>query len=221
MSVFSVLNMTNPSDQQLHRIYSTLLNDKLSQFDDSIKPLGDPITKATIELYFNIAEELLPTPAKSHYLFNTRDLAKVIQGTMQATRQYYDSRETMLQLWVHECFRIFGDRMWDMNDKAWLKKQLDQKLNQNLMSGWDALFGEADKFPFYGECPPFVSFLRSNAEHPPYEIVTDTKKLKDMLTEKLEDYAMEPGYSCHGPGALQGCAAARLPHSPRVDATAG
>ena len=195
MSVFSVLNMTNPSDQQLHRIYSTLLNDKLSQFDDSIKPLGDPITKATIELYFNIAEELLPTPAKSHYLFNTRDLAKVIQGTMQATRQYYDSRETMLQLWVHECFRIFGDRMWDMNDKAWLKKQLDQKLNQNLMSGWDALFGEADKFPFYGECPPFVSFLRSNAEHPPYEIVTDTKKLKDMLTEKLEDYAMEPGYS--------------------------
>jgi dynein heavy chain len=82
-----------------------------------------------------------------------------------------------------------------MNDKAWLKKQLDQKLNQNLMSGWDALFGEADKFPFYGECPPFVSFLRSNAEHPPYEIVTDTKKLKDMLTEKLEDYAMEPGYS--------------------------
>ena len=60
MAVFSVLNMTNPSDLQLHRIYSTLLNDKLSQFDDSIKPLGDPITKATIELYFNIAEELLP-----------------------------------------------------------------------------------------------------------------------------------------------------------------
>ena len=195
MSVFSVLNMTNPSDLQLHRIYSTLLNDKLSQFDDSIKPLGDPITKATVELYFNIAEELLPTPAKSHYLFNTRDLAKVIQGTMQATRQYYDSRETMLQLWVHECFRIFGDRMWDMNDKAWLKKQLDQKLNQNLMSSWDALFGEADKFPFYGECPPFVSFLRNNVDNPPYEIVSDSKKLKDMLTEKLEDYAMEPGYS--------------------------
>ena len=74
--------------------------------------------------------------------------------------------------------------------KAWLKKQLDQKLNQNLMSSWDALFGEADKFPFYGECPPFVSFLRNNVDNPPYEIVSDSKKLKDMLTEELEDYAL-------------------------------
>ena len=117
MSVFATLNMTNPSDAQLHRIYATLLNHHLRDFDDSLKPLGDPITKATIELYSSIAEELLPTPSKSHYLFNTRDLAKVIQGTMQ-TRRYYDGRDAMLQLWCHECFRVFGDRMWDEADRA-------------------------------------------------------------------------------------------------------
>ena len=190
MSVFATLNMTNPSDAQLHRIYSTLLNDKLSTFDDQLKPLGDPITKATIELYASIAEELLPTPAKSHYLFNTRDLAKVIQGVMQATRQYYDSKENLLQLWCHECFRIFGDRMWDHDDKAWLRNQLDQKLSGNLNSSWESLFE-----PFYGECPPFVSFMRMDVDEPPYEAVTEMKKLKDVLTEKLEDYALEPGYS--------------------------
>jgi hypothetical protein len=35
-----------PSDNQLHRIYSTLLNNKLTEFHDELKPLGDPITKA-------------------------------------------------------------------------------------------------------------------------------------------------------------------------------
>ena len=43
---------------------------------------------------------------------------------MQATRQYYDSRETMLQLWVHENASASLAIAWDMNDKAWLKKQL-------------------------------------------------------------------------------------------------
>lgn len=45
-----------------------------------------------------------------------------------------------------------------------------------------------------GMCPPFVSFMRP-VDNPPYEPVTDAKGLKDMLTEKLEDYALEPGNS--------------------------
>jgi dynein heavy chain len=117
MAVFGTVNMTDPSEGSLKRIYATLLNSHLSQFDDSLKPLGDPIVKATIELYATIAQELLPTPSKSHYLFNTRDLAKVIQGTMQTTPAFYDNKDAVLQLWCHECHRVFGDRMWDANDQ--------------------------------------------------------------------------------------------------------
>jgi len=56
-------------------------------------------------------------------------------------------------------------------------------------SSWNALFE-----PFHGECPEFVSFMRQ-VENPPYEAITDRKKLKEFLSEKLEDYALEPGYS--------------------------
>lgn len=56
--------------------------------------------QATVELYRNVVRELLPTPTKSHYLFNTRDLARVIQGTMRASKSFYDTKESMLALWV-------------------------------------------------------------------------------------------------------------------------
>ena len=44
------------------------------------------------------------------------------------------------------------------------------------------------------ECPPFVNFMRQ-MENPPFEPVTDMKALKAFLTEKMEDYALEPGHS--------------------------
>lgn len=55
--------------------------------------MADPLTLATIAIYRVVAKELLPTPSKSHYLFNTRDLAKIIQGMMQATKTYYNSKD--------------------------------------------------------------------------------------------------------------------------------
>eukprot|EP00803_Ostreobium_quekettii_P003802 evm.model.scf_837.2 EVM.evm.TU.scf_837.2 scf_837:9372-10154(+) len=169
-SCFSAINVTSPNDAQLRRIYGTLLNGKLADFDNEIKPMGDQLVQATIEIYRSVCLELLPTPSKSHYLFNTRDMAKIIQGTMQATKTFYDSREAMLQLWCHETFRIIGDRMWDGTDKVWLRTQLDQKLNSIFGTEWDSVFEG-------GDVPPFVSFMRQVDNHP-YEPVSDMNALK-------------------------------------------
>lgn len=42
--------------------------------------LSSAVVDATIEVFNTITRELLPTPQKSHYTFNLRDMAKVFQG---------------------------------------------------------------------------------------------------------------------------------------------
>ena len=45
-----------------------------------VAAMGPAIVAATVDIYQAIRKELLPTPAKSHYTYNMRDLSKVFQG---------------------------------------------------------------------------------------------------------------------------------------------
>lgn len=54
------------------------------KFAKEIQELCPSLVAATVEQYNLIRTEMLPTPAKSHYTFNLRDLARVIQGVLRA-----------------------------------------------------------------------------------------------------------------------------------------
>lgn len=58
-----------------------MINQKLSNFDEEVKPVASVITEATIEMYNAVVEKFLPTPNKIHYLFNLRDISKVLYKT--------------------------------------------------------------------------------------------------------------------------------------------
>lgn len=64
-------------DSQIKSIYSTMINQKLQEFKEEVKPIGEVLTQATLELYKSVTAYFLPTPAKIHYLFNLRDISKV------------------------------------------------------------------------------------------------------------------------------------------------
>lgn len=182
---YSIIHVASPSDSQLKRIFSSLLNHRLQDFDDEVKTLADGLTSASIDVFNTVSSELLPIPSKSHYLFNTRDLSRVILGIMRARRQYYDNKDAILQLWVHENLRVYSDRMWDQNDKDWIVWLLDQRMLNYFSSSWKGLFDSRIG------CPPFATFMR-DVETPPYEAVTDEAALKRFLSEKLDEYGNEP-----------------------------
>ena len=82
----------------------------LLQFPADFKSVSQPIVNASVEAYNRISEELLPTPAKSHYTFNLRDLSKVFQGLLMITPTSCPNKDTLLRLWLHESCRVFHDR---------------------------------------------------------------------------------------------------------------
>lgn len=184
-SRFSVLNVTFPDESQVKRIYGTLINHKLLDFEEEIKPLGDLITQGTIEFYHSITNAMLPTPNKSHYLFNMRDLSKVFQGLMRADKTYHDTKEVVLKLWVHECLRVFHDRLNAVEDRQWFLNLLNDRLS--------ALFASKMSSLFKGDLPPLFTSFMKDMENAPYEEVTSAATLKRFMEERLEDYNVEPG----------------------------
>ena len=56
-----------------------MINQKLQDFEEDVKPIGDVVTQATLEVYQSVVQKFLPTPAKIHYLFNLRDISKVTE----------------------------------------------------------------------------------------------------------------------------------------------
>ena len=64
-------------ESQIKRIFGSMISQKLQEFDEEIKPIGEIMTQATIEMYNAIVARFLPTPTKIHYLFNLRDISRV------------------------------------------------------------------------------------------------------------------------------------------------
>lgn len=60
-------------------IFQTIFRTFLDRFSAECKALADAMVAATVAVYNTILADLRPTPAKSHYTYNLRDLSKVFQ----------------------------------------------------------------------------------------------------------------------------------------------
>ena len=80
--------------------------------DEEIIALGQGVLQsATIQMYNKISNDLLPTPTRPHYTFNLRDLSSVFQGMTMATAGKIPDAISAQRLWIHECRRVFKDRL--------------------------------------------------------------------------------------------------------------
>jgi dynein heavy chain len=83
-------------------------------------------------MYRRVELELLPTPAKSHYTFNLRDLSKVFQGVMMASVPTIVSKDKLVSVWLHEQARVFRDRLIDEADRTWFNSLCAEMLSSKL-----------------------------------------------------------------------------------------
>ena len=104
----------------------------LASFPGAVKGVASAVVDASIHFYHKIAAELLPTPSKSHYTFNLRDLSKIFQGMTQSSSDDIKSAPDLIRIWCHENFRVFSDRLVDDTDRAWFTKTLAEQVKEDF-----------------------------------------------------------------------------------------
>lgn len=105
---------TAMQDDSMTLIFRTIFGNFLERFSAECKTLAEPIVAATVGMYNTILADLRPTPAKSHYTYNLRDLSKVFQ-----VRHFYctafNSRQTRFAFVFKECRKTLCSSLTSFN----------------------------------------------------------------------------------------------------------
>ncbi|CAG9464970.1 unnamed protein product [Pedinophyceae sp. YPF-701] len=185
---FTMLNMPQPSEAVMESIFRAICGGFLGHFfKPEFNRLLDPMVRCSVEAFLRISQELLPTPTKSHYTFNLRDVSKVFQGVLLIRPAQCPTPDVMSRLWAHENMRVFHDRLTDNQDKLWFKELLYDSMRSKFAI--DATFEDLfdDKRPIL-----FGDFLRMGVAPADkvYEEVKDITKLAKLLDDYLDEYNM-------------------------------
>lgn len=180
---FNLLNIPAPSELVLGKIFKSIVEGFLKPFISEVRALSEGIINSSTEIYHRMCSELLPTPAKSHYTFNLRDLSKVVQGILQVRPNVIQTKLDMVKLFCHESSRIFCDRLIDETDRSYFNKILSELVEKN--------FGVNITKESLAEKPIiFGDFGKRGvpAEERIYLEMADNKVLVNLLEEYLEEY---------------------------------
>ncbi|KAJ7552701.1 hypothetical protein O6H91_06G065600 [Diphasiastrum complanatum] len=198
---FNTVVIAQVGEDSLSLIFSTILNWHLvtkQQFSHEVVMLSPYIISATMEMYNAAKSHLLPTPAKSHYTFNLRDYAKVIQGMMlqqfNTVPAGKEGTKQFIRLWTHEVLRVFYDRLVDDFDRDWLLGDLKSLIKKHFGEDFDKLFsyllpegcsvvGQAEmRRCFFGD------YTVEDVEARAYDEILEAHQLLDLMENYLKDY---------------------------------
>jgi dynein heavy chain len=164
---FACLNVPLPSAKSIESVFGTLVAGRFdaATFSEPLLEAAAKLVPATVDLWNKVQVKMLPTPAKFHYLFNMRELSKVFQGVILASRDRFrkdvevppyggditSSEGYLVALWRHECERVFCDKLTNSADKSWTEAVIMDLIKDKF---GDAITRQVDR----RVC--FVDFLR-------------------------------------------------------------
>uniref|UniRef100_A0A667IGB4 Dynein axonemal heavy chain 3 n=1 Tax=Lynx canadensis TaxID=61383 RepID=A0A667IGB4_LYNCA len=143
---------------------------------------GKMLVQATMTIYKAAVENFLPTPSKSHYVFNLRDFSRVIQGDI----------EKFIRLWIHEVYRVFYDRLIDDEDRQvffnMVKETTSNCFKQTVekvlihLSPTGKIVDDNIRSLFFGD------FFKPESDPKIYDEITDLKQLTVVMEYYLEEF---------------------------------
>ena len=193
---FNTVGITNFDQITLKQIFSTIVDWHLisNGFHQSVIAIKSSLITATLDVYCASIDNLLPTPTKSHYVFNLRDFSRVVQGLLLTNSAKFQEPEKMVRLWCHEVYRVFYDRLVDDNDRAWFFGTIKEITSRVFSMKFEETFASLDsKKSGKVEDDDMRSLLFGDYVDPSsavkyYDEVTSISLVSDSIKAKLEEY---------------------------------
>ncbi|XP_043799961.1 dynein axonemal heavy chain 7-like isoform X2 [Apis laboriosa] len=193
-----VLAISEFEDEVMFTIFSKIFLWHLETrgFSKDFDPCMEEVVMGTLDMYKESLANLLPTPAKCHYVFNLRDFSKVIQGVLLSVPETTPTIFCMRRLWVHEILRVFGDRLIDQIDISWLVRQIRVTLTNRMLMDMDDLF---EDLIISRDKPELITdlelrnliccdFADTKAEIRLYQEVKNLEELREVVENYLSEY---------------------------------
>jgi dynein heavy chain len=201
---FNIISIHAFSEAVLVRIFATQVDGHLRRTGLAGSPAGKALraaAEATVAVLLFAQRELRPTPAKSHYLFNLRDAARVVQGLQMLGRDELGTEEAKkaVRLWVHEVARVFSDRLSSEEDQRALHDFLAQaareKIREDLALAFAADYAEAGPgWSIMAKSLLFTALRPTGRAGVLDEVLPAAREAQRRhLDAALEDYNLGPG----------------------------
>ena len=206
--LFFAFNVPPPSAKAVEGIYGKILTSLLppKKYSEEVINLVQPIVEATIQIWENASNKLLPTPTKFHYVFTIRELARVFGGMARVAQAHQykviqncsklkdvkDSKLFLIGLWRHECQRTFVDKLMFNQDKKVFEDILNRVTKDKFQEVTN--YEESELLTQF----QFADFMREDIlnedgelmEEAPfvYEACPSNEHIKKITNEKLAVY---------------------------------
>ncbi|XP_077075428.1 dynein axonemal heavy chain 3 isoform X1 [Siphateles boraxobius] len=189
----NIISIDTFDDETLGNIFTSITDWHFSNgFDASFYRLGKIMVQATMAVYKDAIESFLPTPSKSHYIFNLRDFARVIRGVMLCPSTHMQEGDKLIRLWIHEIYRVFYDRLVDNDDRekffnivkertsAYFKQTIDKLLCHLTPSG--NVEDDSIRSLFFGD------YAKPDSASKPYDEIADLRTLTEVMDFYLREF---------------------------------
>ncbi|XP_014255049.1 dynein heavy chain 3, axonemal isoform X1 [Cimex lectularius] len=200
MNIFSIDAF---EDSTLSKIFTSILDWHFAKgFDERITRLSRLIVNATLGVYREAIVNFLPTPANCHYKFNLRDFSKVIKGILLLPSSRASGPEKILRLWVHETFRVFGDRLVCQEDKETLFNMMSKNCYYHIRSHMDMFLADLitdEKALSVNHLGGlfFGNFIDPDADPKIYDEIPSYTQLQSRMVYYLKDYNLQNRLAMH------------------------
>eukprot|EP01138_Halocafeteria_seosinensis_P007479 gb/GECG01007645.1/.p1 GENE.gb/GECG01007645.1/~~gb/GECG01007645.1/.p1 ORF type:complete len:3314 (+),score=514.53 gb/GECG01007645.1/:1-9942(+) len=164
---FFIFNLVLPSISSIDNLYGQMVRGRFTsaEFDQATLDVCGKLTDVTIDLWNQVKNKMLPTPAKFHYIFNMRDLSRVFQGILLTPKETIKQGGisapcesgplNVVKLWQHESSRVFRDKLTTAEDKEWFDKTISKVVRNHF--GDDTADAAGANTDIY-----FVNFMRDD-----------------------------------------------------------